>query len=55
MLVPHKETAYIHHTQDPEFNYQDSKIKIKYHCGSFYLERIKLEKAYPNSLDENKS
>lgn len=55
MLVAHKETAYIHQTQDPQFNRQDSKIEIKYHYGRYYLERLKLEKAYPNSLDENKS
>lgn len=58
MLIVHKETAYIHHTQDPEqdpeFNQQDCKIEINYHYGRYYLERLKLEKAYPIGLDENK-
>lgn len=54
MLIVHKEIAYIHHTQDPEFNHQDCKIEINYHYGRYYLERLKLEKAYPIGLDENK-
>lgn len=54
MLVAHKETAYIHQTQDPEFNRQDSKTEIKHHHGRYNLERLKLEKAYPIALMKRK-
>lgn len=55
MSVAQEQTAYIHHSQDTEFNQQDSKIEIKCHYSRYYLEGFKLEKVYPNSLDKIKS